>query len=476
MFWPVMLVTLPKALAAPLLSLVGEVNIAPNALHDGHVPDLEYPGLKSWSPEFYEKIIISCILVLIGGVFAGLTLGLMGLDDLHLRVSAIASEDETERRNAKKVLQLMQKGRHWVLVVLLLVNVIVNETLPIFLDSAIGGGFAAVALSTTAIGLSSCCLRGLAGISHLDLTLPRYLSPVHSHNNRVIPQALSVRYGLSIGAACSPFVLCMMYLLAPVAYPIARILDAMLGTHETHTYKKAELKTFLQLHRAGVEPLRHEEIKILNGVLDLNAKRVEEIMTPIQDVITLSASAILDATLVDSLIRTGFSRFPVHEPAKPAAFVGLLLIKRLVQYDCTLRRPVGEMAEALSILPEAAPGMSCFQALDYFRTGRAHLLLITQTLGIQGGAVGIVTLEDIIEEILAEEIVDETDIYENNLTRQEARRLATASLLLGLRRDIDTREGEMMLAGTSLDRERVRSTNSCLREEQAGETRITRDW
>jgi metal transporter CNNM len=66
-----------------------------------------------------------------------LTLGLMGLDELHLRVLATSSEDLTEKRNAQKgglpnkprlisesikwatqpVLKLMQKGRHWVLVV-----------------------------------------------------------------------------------------------------------------------------------------------------------------------------------------------------------------------------------------------------------------------------------------------------------------------------------------------------------------------
>lgn len=70
--------------------------------------------------------------------------------------------------------------------------------------------------------------------------------------------------------------------IAPIAYPTAKLLDYVLGQNEGHTYKKAELKSFLQFHRTGEEPLRDEEISILNGVLELNTKNVEAIMTPIQ--------------------------------------------------------------------------------------------------------------------------------------------------------------------------------------------------
>lgn len=48
----------------------------------------------------------------------------MGSDDLNLRVLATSSDDEKERKAAKKVLRLLERGRHWVLVVLLLGNVV----------------------------------------------------------------------------------------------------------------------------------------------------------------------------------------------------------------------------------------------------------------------------------------------------------------------------------------------------------------
>jgi len=93
----------------------------------------------------------------------------------------------------------------------------------------------------------------------------------------------------------------MMYLFAPIAWPIAKLLDWILGHNEHHTYKKAELKSFLQFHRTGEEPLRDDEIAILNGVLELNAKNVQDIMTPMEDVVILSADTILDHKAVDSM-------------------------------------------------------------------------------------------------------------------------------------------------------------------------------
>ncbi|KAG1741816.1 uncharacterized protein EDB91DRAFT_1129507, partial [Suillus paluster] len=341
----------------------------------------ETTGEPADSATFWWKIAISVVLVLAGGVFAGLTLGLMGLDELHLRVLATSSEDLKEKRNAQKVLKLMQKGRHWVLVVLLLGNVVVNESLPIFLDDA----------------------------------------------------AVSVRYGLAIGARCAPFVLGLMYLFAPVAYPTAKLLDYVLGQNEGHTYKKAELKSFLQFHRTGEEPLRDDEISILNGVLELNTKNVETIMTPIKDVVTLSSDAILDHATVDAILSSGYSRFPVHAPGNPLAFQGLLLIKKLLVYDPARALPVSDFK--LSILPEAYPSINCFQALDYFQTGRAHLLMVSRTPGIAGGGIGVITLEGttiFLQEIISEEIVDETDRYEDNQSKRRAKRMTTAAVMRGI--------------------------------------------
>lgn len=364
----------------------------------------EDPDVEVGSPDFWFHIIVSAGLVILGGVFAGLTLGLMGLDELHLRVLATASDDTKEKKNAQKVLKLMQKGRHWVLVVLLLGNVVINESLPIFLDSAIGGGIAAILISTTMIVIFG----------------------------EIIPQAVCAKHGLSIGAHCAPFVLLLMYLFAPIAWPIAKLLDWVLGAHDEHTYKKAELKSFLQFHRSGEEPLRDDEISILNGVLSLNEKTAAEIMTPWKDVVTVSADTVVDRKVFDTLLSSGYSRFPVTAAGKPTTVIGLLLIKKLLRYDPATNKSVGELP--LSILPEAKPSINCFQALDYFQTGRSHLLLLTNNPGkaIDQYPMGVITLEDVIEEIIGEEIVDETDRYESNMSKRVADRHSNAAIMKGI--------------------------------------------
>jgi metal transporter CNNM len=77
----------------------------------------------------------------------------MGQDEIYLQVIASSGEG-SERKNAKTVLKLLKRGKHWVLVTLLLSNVITNETLPIVLDRSLGGGWPAVLSSTILIGTS----------------------------------------------------------------------------------------------------------------------------------------------------------------------------------------------------------------------------------------------------------------------------------------------------------------------------------
>ncbi|KAI8334002.1 hypothetical protein BC941DRAFT_433570 [Chlamydoabsidia padenii] len=360
--------------AAPLLS-----NVC-----NGHPLSYTTTSAQSMSAGYIEEMLLVVFLVLLGGVFAGLTLGLMGLDETNLQVLS-QTGTETEKKNAKKVLSLLHRGRHWVLVTLLLSNVVVNETLPIILHNAIGGGWQAVAISTALIVIFG----------------------------EVIPQSICVRYGLAIGAKTANMVLLFMYLMYPVAYPTAMLLDYFLGESHGTVYKKAGLKTLVSLHQAvsptDADALTLDEVTIISAVLDLRSKAVSTIMTPIDDVFTLSTEDILNEEVVDKILSHGYSRIPVHAPDDPVNFVGMLITKRLITYDPEDALPVKDLP--LSTLPETGPDTSCLDILNFFQEGKSHMVLVSNNPGAQNGVLGVITLEDVIEELIGEEIVDETDVY-----------------------------------------------------------------
>ncbi|ORX53519.1 hypothetical protein DM01DRAFT_1322440 [Hesseltinella vesiculosa] len=330
----------------------------------------------------------------------------MGLDLTTLQVIKASGTPE-EQQNAAQVLHLLDHGKHWVLVTLLLSNVIVNETLPIILDSLIGTGWQAVLFSTVLIVIFG------------EQVL---FQPLHRRRSPFSFSAVCVRYGLFIGAKCSKFVLVLMYLTAPLGYPTSLLLDYFLGKSHGTVYKKAGLKTLVSLHRSEdpANGLTEDEVQIIRSVLDMREKPVSKVMTPIQDVFTLSLDAVIDKDTVEKILFHGYSRIPISDPIQPTRFVGMLLVKQLAAYDVDDVLPVRSFN--LSVLPETSPDTSCLDIINYFQEGKSHLALVSEHPGSQGPVLGVISLEDVIEELIGEEIVDETDVYIDMHTKVKVHR------------------------------------------------------
>lgn len=211
----------------------------------------------------------------------------------------------------------------------------------------------------------------------------------------------------------APVVLALMYVMAPVAWPTAKFLDYLLGEDHGTTYKKAGLKTLVTLHKTlGTSPderLNEDEVTIISAVLDLKAKPVGSIMTPMDDVFTMSSDTVLDEKMMENILSAGYSRIPIHTPDNPDNFVGMLLVKMLITYDPEDALRVRDFA--LATLPETRPETSCLDIINFFQEGKSHMVLVSDYPGDSYGAVGVVTLEDVIEELIGEEIIDESDVF-----------------------------------------------------------------
>ncbi|TDZ59772.1 Protein MAM3 [Colletotrichum trifolii] len=359
---------------------LGVSSVAAAPLQTRNHPDRE-PEVEG--DDIWILYIASLVLVLAGGAFAGLTIALMGQDSIYLQVLA-GDPDESQSKNAKRVYNLLKKGKHWVLVTLLLSNVIVNESLPVVLDRCLGGGIAAIVGSTVLIVIFG----------------------------EVVPQSVCVRYGLQIGGFMSKPVLLLMWLMAPVAWPTAKLLDWALGEDHGTIYKKSGLKTLVTLHKSlgeAGERLNQDEVTIISAVLDLKEKPVQNVMTPMDDVFVMAEDTVLDEKTMDRILSEGYSRIPIHATGKPTDFVGMLLVKILITYDPEDALQVRDFP--LATLPETRPETSCLDIVNFFQEGKSHMVLVTEYPGADYGALGVVTLEDVIEELIGEEIIDESDVY-----------------------------------------------------------------
>lgn len=226
----------------------------------------------------------------------------------------------------------------------------------------------------------------------------------------VVPQSICVRYGLPIGAWMAPAVLALMYVMSPIAWPVAKLLDRLLGEDHGTIYKKAGLKTLVTLHKtlgeAG-EQLNSDEVTIISAVLDLKEKAVGSIMTPMDDVFTMSVDTVLDEQTMDVILSQGYSRIPIHAPDNPVNFVGMLLVKMLITYDPDDRKRVRDFA--LATLPETRPETSCLDIVNFFQEGKSHMVLVSEYPSEDRGALGVVTLEDVMEELIGEYVVSVTE-------------------------------------------------------------------
>ncbi|KAI8005534.1 DUF21 domain-containing protein [Camellia lanceoleosa] len=411
----------------------------------------ESEGIEFGSVWWFVYVGISCFLVLFAGIMSGLTLGLMSLGLVELEILQ-RSGTSTEKKQAAAILPVVQK-QHQLLVTLLLCNACAMEALPIYLDKLFNQ-FLAIVLSVTFV---------LAF-------------------GEVIPQAICTRYGLAVGANFVWLVRILMIICYPIAYPIGKILDWVLG-HNDALFRRAQLKALVSIHgqEAGKGgELTHDETTIISGALDLTEKTAEEAMTPIESTFSLDVNSKLDWEAMGKILARGHSRVPVYS-GNPKNIIGLLLVKSLLTVRPETETPVS--AVSIRRIPRVPADMPLYDILNEFQKGSSHMAAVVKSKGKNknpplsyseekvasgdsqlttpllskqdekpenvvvdiekasrpsiinrqtssqhndaapnglppmsediedGEVIGIITLEDVFEELLQEEIVDETDEF-----------------------------------------------------------------
>ncbi|XP_061880404.1 metal transporter CNNM4 isoform X1 [Entelurus aequoreus] len=357
---------------------------------DGRVRVVEVK--KSLLPIWLQIILISFLLVL-SGMFSGLNLGLMALDPMELRIVQSCGT-EKEKRYARKIEPIRRKG-NYLLCSLLLGNVLVNTTLTILLDDLTNSGFGAVIASTVGIVIFG----------------------------EIVPQALCSRHGLAVGANTILVTKLFMLLTFPLSWPISKLLDCVLGQEIGTVYNREKLVEMLRV----TEPyndLVKEELNMIQGALELRTKTVEDVMTPIGNCFMIHSDALLDFNTMSEIMESGYTRIPVYEGER-SNIVDVLFVKDLAFVDpddsTTLKTITKFYNHPVHFVFHDTKLDSM---LEEFKKGKSHLAIVQKVNNEGDGdpfyeVLGLVTLEDVIEEIIKSEILDESDQYTDNRTRKK---------------------------------------------------------
>ncbi len=309
------------------------------------------------------------ILVGVAATCSGLNVAFMSLNLADLRRKA-----KLGNTYAKWLLPL-RKNAHLTLAAILLTNVAAASLTPLVLDSRLNGIWAVV-------------------ISTLSLTIFA----------EIMPQALFAQNAILWTGRLVWLLRTMIAITYPIAKPLQLLLDRMFKhtSHNLHTRHELGLLVSEHLGAKNSE-LDEDEVEIIRGALQLSEKHVGSIITPIEKVYALEPQTIIDGTRIDDIKRNGHSRIPVFNAAKTICF-GVLLIKELVDVDFDENPP---RVDDLNLYPTQTVGAGT--ALDTmfrkFISAQTHLIPVEKDDVI----IGIVTIEDLVEEIVGHEIEDESD-------------------------------------------------------------------
>jgi metal transporter CNNM len=324
-----------------------------------------------------SNILLVALLIGFSAIFSGLNIALMSLDLPELK-----RQRKLGNKKARRVYPL-RKNTHLTLTSILIGNVGAVSATALVLDESAGNGFIAGALSTLLLVIFG----------------------------ELLPQALFAKQALMVCWIFAPFLKLLTILLYPIAKPLQLMLDAIVGEHSDHQlHSRHELGLIINEHIGDHDSeLDDDEVEIIRGALQLSEKQVSDIMTSMDHVYWLEPETVIDGKKIDEIKGANWSRIPVFNKRRTICY-GILHMKDLVDIDFDAQ-PIPVRSLRLYSTKLVGSRTALDTMFRKFIGARSHLIPIEKN----GKIIGIVTIEDLIEEIIGHEIIDESD---HNMNRE----------------------------------------------------------
>ncbi|KAJ8365313.1 hypothetical protein SKAU_G00141440 [Synaphobranchus kaupii] len=347
---------------------------------------------RSPEPDLWLQVLISVVLLGLSALFSGLNLSLLSLDPVELQVLQNSGTDK-EQKYARRI-ESVRKHGNYVLCTLLLGNALINACLAVWM----------------------CQILGMTWLSTIICTFGIFFI------GEILPHSVASRHGLAIASKTIWVTRLLMVISFPISYPISKLLDTILHQEISNFYTREKLLEMLRV-TDPYHDLVKEELNIIQGALELRTKTVEDVLTPLNDCFMLVSDAVLDFNTMSEIMQSGYTRIPVFENER-SNIVDILFVKDLAFVDPDDCTPLKTITQFYKHPMHCVFNDTKLDAmLEEFKKGKSHLAIVQRVNNEGEGdpfyeVMGIVTLEDVIEEIIKSEILDETDLYTDNRTKR----------------------------------------------------------
>ncbi len=296
---------------------------------------------------------------------------------------------------AGEVLREMKKNIDRPLAAILTMNTVAHTV------GAIGvGAQAAVVFGNKAVGVTSAIMTILVLVV-----------------SEIIPKTLGAVHARALSAPAAMMIRIMIILCFPLIIMLEWVNRAIASKQREERLSRAEILTTLRMGESS-GAIQNREFRIASNLIALSTIQLSDVLTPRTVVFSLSEDMTVAEVIAEhDPIR--FARIPVFaaDSEQVTGYVPRFAI-RTAHLNNEGHKRLKEIAKPIQVFPALA---KVADALETLIEKRQHIILVIDEFG---GMAGIVTMEDLLETLLGQEIVDETDVATDmrELARQRAAR------------------------------------------------------
>lgn len=220
--------------------------------------------------------------------------------------------------------------------------------------------------------------------------------------SEIIPKTLGVAYAFRLAPLLTYPLRAMVFVLAPILW-LSQFITKLLPEKVEDSISSQEIQTIAALSRLSGD-LEETEANIINNILELKEKIVRQVMTPRTVTFSINEHITVGNAMATLTELSSHSRIPIYN-REPDNVTGIVMRKDILQAAAEGKNklPLSRFKRPAHFVPETAPLHRVF--MDFFER-RQHLFVVVDEYGTM---TGVISMEDVIEEIVGQEIIDESD-------------------------------------------------------------------